>query len=115
MSGNGASARGVRQVGYFDCPGGGQVVVDGRVAFVAHMKAPHGTTVVVVSDPSKPRHLASIEVPAGTHSHKVRASHGLIPVNGGAHGKASPANASVGLRLHDVLNPTRPRVITLRR
>src|SRR5205823_9474867 len=45
MSGNGASARGVRQVGYFDCPGGGQVVVDGRVAFVAHMKAPHGTTV----------------------------------------------------------------------
>src|SRR3989454_3988183 len=26
MSGNGASARGVKQVGYFDCPGGGQVV-----------------------------------------------------------------------------------------
>jgi hypothetical protein len=37
MSGNGASARGLRQVGYFDCAGGGQVVVDGRVAFVAHM------------------------------------------------------------------------------
>jgi hypothetical protein len=38
MSGNGASAEGVRQIGYFDCAGGGQVVVDGRVAFVAHMR-----------------------------------------------------------------------------
>ena len=28
-SGNGASAHGVRQVAWFDCPGGGQVVVDG--------------------------------------------------------------------------------------
>jgi len=55
MSGNGASARGVKQVGYFDCPGGGQVVVDGRVAFIAHMKAPHGTTLVDVSDPARPR------------------------------------------------------------
>ena len=27
--------RGLRQVGYFDCPGGGQVVVDGEVAFIA--------------------------------------------------------------------------------
>jgi len=32
MSGHGASAKGVKQVGYFDCPGGGQVVVDGRTA-----------------------------------------------------------------------------------
>jgi len=29
MSTNGA--HGIRQVGYFDCPGGGQVVVDGTV------------------------------------------------------------------------------------
>src|SRR5439155_635963 len=80
MDGNGTSARGVRQVGYFDCAGGGQVVVDGRVAFVAHMKAPHGTTLVDVSDPSRPRQLASIEVEPGTHSHKVRAGNGLMLV-----------------------------------
>src|SRR5437867_4076793 len=86
MSGDGASARGVKQVGYFDCPGGGQVVVDGRVAFIAHMKAPHGTTLVDVSDPAKPRQLASIEVPPGTHSHKVRAANGLMLVNREAHG-----------------------------
>ena len=53
-SGNGASAQGVRQVAWFDCPGGGQVVVDGRVACIAHMKAPHGTTLVDVSDPKSP-------------------------------------------------------------
>ena len=29
MASNGASARGLRQVGYFDCAGGGQVVVEG--------------------------------------------------------------------------------------
>ena len=26
---HGATASGIRQVAYFDCPGGGQVVVDG--------------------------------------------------------------------------------------
>ena len=64
---NGASASGLKQVGYFDCPGGGQVVVDVRVAFIAHMKAPHGTTLVDVSDPASPRRLAGLEVPTGTH------------------------------------------------
>ena len=53
-SSNGASAQGLRQVAWFDCPGGGQVVVDGRVACIAHMKAPHGTTLVDVSDPKAP-------------------------------------------------------------
>ena len=50
-----SQAQGIRQVGYFDCPGGGQVVVSGTVAFIAHMKAPHGTSIVDVSDPAKPR------------------------------------------------------------
>src|SRR5204863_437754 len=54
-----ASARGLKQVAYFDCPGGGQVVVDGRVAFIAHMKAPHGTTLVDVGDPAAPRRLGN--------------------------------------------------------
>jgi len=114
MSGNGASAKGIRQVGYFDCAGGGQVVVDGRVAFVAHMKAPHGTTIVDVSDPSKPRELAAIEVPTGTHSHKVRAANGLMLVNREAHGgQPSSPNPPRGLGIYDVSTPSRPREITL--
>src|SRR5882762_9971035 len=74
-------ARGIRQVGYFDCPGGGQVVVGGTTAFVAHMKAPHGTTIVDVSDPKQPRKLAELTIPAGCHSHKVRAVDGVMLVN----------------------------------
>jgi hypothetical protein len=114
MSGNGASARGVKQVGYFDCPGGGQVVVDGRVAYIAHMKAPHGTTLVDVSDPARPRQLASIEVPPGTHSHKVRAANGLMLVNREAHGgQPSSPNPPRGLGIYDVTRGSRPREITL--
>src|SRR5262249_57646339 len=106
---NGASAKGLKQVGYFDCPGGGQVVVDGRVAFIAHMKAPHGTTLVDVSDPARPRQLAAIEVPAGTHSHKVRATNGIMLVNR----EAVPANqprpgVAGGPRVFDRSNPARP-------
>jgi hypothetical protein len=38
------SVQGLRQVAWLDCPGGGQVSVDGTTAYVAHMKAPHGTS-----------------------------------------------------------------------
>ena len=37
-------ARGLKVVGYFDCPGGGQVVVRDRIAYVGHVKPPNGTT-----------------------------------------------------------------------
>jgi len=110
-SGNGASAHGIRQVAWFDCPGGGQVVVDGRVACIAHMKAPHGTTLVDVSDPRSPRHLATLEVPTGTHSHKVRAVNGLMLVNREGHG-AQPGTGAGGLGIWDVSSPSRPREIT---
>jgi len=101
---------GLRQVGYFDCAGGGQVVVDGTVAFVAHMRAPHGTTLVDVSDPRHPRALASLAVPEGTHSHKVRAAHGLMLVNREAQpADRPPAGVRGGLGIFDVANPRAPR------
>ena len=40
-----SQANGVKEIGYFDCPGGGQVVVRRNVAYIAHMAAPHGTTI----------------------------------------------------------------------
>ena len=103
MTSGSASAQGLRQVAYFDCPGGGQVVVDGQVAYVAHMRAPHGTTLVDVSDPTAPRLLATLEVPPGTHSHKVRAANSLMLVNR----EAQPANqpppgVAGGLGIYDV-------------
>jgi len=92
MATDGASARGLRQVAWLDCPGGGQVSVDGTTAYVAHMKAPHGTSVVDVSDPARPRVLATLEVPVRTHSHKVRAANGLMLVNR----EAQPADRPPG-------------------
>jgi len=73
-----ASAKGLRPVGYLDCPGGGQVVVQGETAFIGHMRAPHGTSIVDVSDPRRPQRLAGLAMPPGTHSHKVRVANGVV-------------------------------------
>ncbi len=109
---DGGSARGLRPVGYHDCPGGGQVVVDGDLAFVAHMKAPHGTTILDVSDPRSPRPLATVEIPAGIHSHKVRAAGGLMLVNREAQpADRPPAGTQGGLAIFDVSRPRAPREI----
>jgi hypothetical protein len=108
-----SGGQGLRQVGYFDCPGGGQVVVDGTVAFIAHMHAPHGTTLVDVGDPARPRELARLEVPPGTHSHKVRAGNGLMLVNREAQpADRPPEGFAGGLGIFDVSNPRAPRQIT---
>ena len=68
-------------VSHFDCPGGGQVWVDGTTLFIAHMHWPSGTTIVDVADPRHPRTLATIDLPEGWHSHKVRVANGIMIVN----------------------------------
>ena len=72
------SAKGVREVSHFDCAGGGQIIVDKGIAYIGHMASPHGTTIVDVRDPKHPRRLAELPMPAGTHSHKVRVSNGVM-------------------------------------
>jgi hypothetical protein len=105
-------ARGIKEVGYIDCAGGGQVVVDGDTAYVAHMSAPDGTSIVDVSDPRHPRVLAQLAVPAGTHSHKVRARDGLMLVNREAQPASAPRPGfQGGLGIFDVSTPARPREI----
>jgi hypothetical protein len=62
-----------KRVGHLDIPGGGQVVVDGDHAFVGHMRPPHGTTIIDVSDPRTPKVTAKIDLPDNSsHTHKVR-------------------------------------------
>jgi hypothetical protein len=53
-----STAKGMRVVGYYDCPGGGQVVVLKNVAYVGHVKPPNGTSIIDIADPSNPRELA---------------------------------------------------------
>lgn len=99
-----------RLVAHIDCPGGGQVWVDGTTLFVAHMRPPAGTSMFDVADPSRPRPLASVGMPAGWHSHKVRAQNGIMVVNHEKLGDGSP-DFGGGLGIYDVSEPARPRLI----
>jgi hypothetical protein len=98
-------------VSHFDCPGGGQVWVDGNTLYVAHMAAPHGTTVVDVSDPRHPRQLATIGIPEGWHSHKARVANGIMLVNHEKIGQGGDAGFGGGLGIYDVSRPAAPRLI----
>ncbi|HEU4519531.1 MAG TPA: RNA polymerase subunit sigma-70, partial [Microvirga sp.] len=66
-------SKNLRRVGRLDLPGGGQVVVDRGFAYVGHMKPPHGTSIVDVRDPAKPRVVTTTELTdEASHTHKVR-------------------------------------------
>lgn len=75
-------ARNMRRVGELDIPGGGQIVVQGHLAFVGHMKPPHGTSIIDVSDPSSPRLLTTIMLDGdASHTHKVRVAGDVMVTN----------------------------------
>ena len=107
-----SAATGLKVVGYFDCPGGGQVVVRDGVAYIGHVKPPNGTTLVDVSDPANPRKLSEITVPEGTLSHKVRVDNGIMLVNREIFpiGRKDP-DFRGGLEIFDIAKPTAPRHI----
>ena len=72
----------VRRIGRLEIPGGGQVRVEGEHVYVGHMKPPHGTTIVNVSDPSRPKVVATVALPdAQSHSHKVRVAGDIMITN----------------------------------
>ena len=72
----------VRKVGRIEIPGGGQVRVEGEHVYVGHMKPPHGTTIVNVADPARPKVVASLAMPgAQSHSHKVRVAGDIMITN----------------------------------
>ena len=64
---NGVVALNVKRIGHLDIAGGGQVVVQGKRAYVGHMDPPHGTSIVDVTDVSKPRILSTLEVAEDNH------------------------------------------------
>ncbi len=75
-------SRNIRRVGHLDLAGGGQVVVDGDYAYVGHMKPPHGTSIIDIADPAKPRVVATIELQGdASHTHKVRVVDDVMIVN----------------------------------
>ena len=105
---------GLKQAGYYDCAGGGQVVVENAIAYIAHMRAPHGTSVVDVRDPKNPKLLATLEMAPGTHSHKVRVGNGLMVVNHETNHVDTnpiPAGWMGGIGIYDISSPSKPALI----
>jgi hypothetical protein len=75
-------AKGLKRVGSLDIIGGGQIVVDGKYAYVGHMKPPHGTSIVDISDPANPKLVTTVMLPDNlSHTHKVRVVGDIMIVN----------------------------------
>jgi hypothetical protein len=104
-------AVGVREIGWVDCAGGGQITVEKGIAYVGHMSAPHGTSLFDVRDPKNAKQLATIEMPKGTHSHKVHSKDGIMVVNHEQAGTPSP-DWRGGFGVYDVSDPSKPKLIT---
>ena len=68
MAGNGSApvgvSKNVKQLGRMDLPGGGSIVVENAYAYVGHMDPPHGTSIIDVKDPRKPKVVAHLEAMA---------------------------------------------------
>lgn len=81
--GAGLTAWKIRRVGGLDAlPGGGQVAVRGRHAFVGHMNPPEGTSIIDIDDPRNPKIIAQVKLPTNaSHTHKVRVEGDLMVVN----------------------------------
>ena len=107
-----ASSLGLKEVGYFDCAGGGQIRIDGNYAYIGHMANPFGTTIVDVSDPKNPKQLSHVPMPEGTHSHKVHARGDLMVRNHELIGPGKPADFHTGVGIYDVSDKSNPRLIT---
>lgn len=99
-------------VSHIDCPGGGQVWVDGTTLYIGHMRSPSGTTIVDVADPRNPRKLTVVDVPEGWHSHKVRVKDGIMIVNHEKLGQTGDAEFGGGLAIYDVSKPATPKPIS---
>ena len=70
-----------RGLSHLDIEGGGQIVVSDGYAYIGHMKPPHGTSIVDVSDPRKPRIVSRLDSSPWSHTHKVRVCGDIMITN----------------------------------
>jgi hypothetical protein len=99
------TAKNVTLVGRMDIEGGGMVDVQGNIAAIGHMAPPYATTLLDVTDPSRPHILSRIRTRPGTHSHKARICGSTLVINVESYGAAEEA----GLALFDISDPVEPR------
>lgn len=101
-----------RLLSHIDCPGGGQVWVEGTTLYIGHMRPTSGTTIVDVDDPRSPKVIAKIDVREGWHSHKVRVAGDLMVINQEKFGKSARNEIGGGIDIYDVSSPGAPKLIS---
>ena len=75
-------SKNLKHLSHLDIPGGGQVVVQNNTCFVGHMKPPHGTSLIDVSDAKNPKVISEIQAESPySHTHKVRVSEDIMITN----------------------------------
>lgn len=105
----------VRHLCRLETPGGGQVVVQGKYAYIGHMKNPQGTTIMDVSDPRNPKVVSVVNTQdPNTHSHKVRVLGDLMFVNAEHQPGSCPRNeyADGGWRIYDIRDKANPKLLS---
>ncbi len=105
-------AKNTKLLSHIDCPGGGQVWMDGTTLYIGHMREPTGTTIVDMSDPKTPRQIARLDMPEGWHSHKVRVANDIMVVNHEKLGDQGDPDFGGGLAIYDVKTPANPKLIS---
>ena len=100
-----AKRRNTKQLAHFDCPGGGQVWVEGTTLYVGHMRQPTGTTHRRRRRSAESRSCSPrSRCPQGWHSHKVRVANDIMIVNherqgtGGRSRRSAAVSASTTCR-----------------
>jgi hypothetical protein len=95
--------------------GGGQIVIQGRYAYVGHQHRPDGTTILDISDPRAPKIVSKLMTAhPWTHSHKVRVVGDLMVVNSEIEPGAGDrlAYPEGGFRIYDIKDPANPKLVS---
>ena len=109
------SSNNVRHLCRMELPGGGQIVIQGRYAYVGHQHRPDGTTILDISDPRAPKIVSKLMTAhPWTHSHKVRVVGDLMVVNSEIEPGAGDrlAYPEGGFRIYDIKDPANPKLVS---
>jgi len=105
----------IRHLSRMELEGGGQIVLDGKYAYVGHQHRIQGTTIIDIGDPRKPK-IVSTLMPnhPWSHSHKVRVIGDVMLVN--SEFERGPGQRGDypdgGFRIYDIKDRTAPKLIT---
>jgi len=105
----------IRHLCRMEVPGGGQIVIQGRFAYVGHQHGPEGKTILEISDPRQPKVLSRLMTShSWSHSHKVRVVGDLMLVNSEIEPSKGDRLSSPdgGIRIYDITTPANPKLIT---